>query len=69
MRPTGHYHLGEAYNQTDQLKQALTSYETAVKLQPNNWRALKGVGIVLDKMGRPAEATAAYQRAREAQRR
>jgi hypothetical protein len=27
------------------------------------------VGIVLDKMGRPAEATLAYQRAREAQRR
>jgi tetratricopeptide (TPR) repeat protein len=65
----GHYYLAEAYNQTDQLKLALGAYEDAVKLQPSNWRALKGVGIVLDKLGRPAEATAAYQRAREAQRR
>jgi tetratricopeptide (TPR) repeat protein len=65
----GHYYLGEAYNQTDQLKLALASYEEAVKLQPTSYRALKGVGIVLDKLGRPAEATAAYQRARHAQRR
>ena len=64
-----HYYLGEAYNQTDQLKPALASYEETVKLQPTNYRALKGVGIVLDKLGRPAEATAAYQRARDAQRR
>jgi hypothetical protein len=28
---------------------------------------MKGVGIVLDRMRRPQEATAAYQRAREAQ--
>ena len=54
----GHYYLGEAYNQTDQLKLALASYEAAVKQQPTNYRALKGVGIVLDKLGRPAEATA-----------
>jgi len=67
--PLGHYYLGEAYNQTDQLKLALESYEATVKLQPGNYRALKGVGIVLDKLRRPAEATAAYQRAREAQRR
>lgn len=67
--PQGHYYLGEAYNQTDQLKLGLASYEEAVRLQPMNYRALKGVGIVLDKLGRPAEATAAYQRAREAQRR
>jgi Flp pilus assembly protein TadD len=65
----GHYYLGEAYNQTDQLKLALASYEEAAKLQPANYRALKGVGIVLDKLGRPADATAAYQRARDAQRR
>jgi tetratricopeptide (TPR) repeat protein len=65
----GHYYLGEAYNQTDQMNLALASYEEAVKLQPGNYRALKGVGIVLDKLGRPAEATVAYQRAREAQRR
>jgi Flp pilus assembly protein TadD len=30
---------------------------------------MKGIGVILDRMGRPAEATAAYQRAREVQRR
>jgi Tfp pilus assembly protein PilF len=61
-----HYQLGEAYNQTDHLLPALASYETAAKLQPDNRRALKWIGVVLDRLGRPAEATAAYQRAREA---
>lgn len=64
-----HYQLGEAYNQTDRLSDALECYETAVRLQPDHWRALKGIGVVLDRLGRPAEATAAYQRLREAQRR
>ena len=68
-KPQGHYYLGEAYNQTDQLNLALASYEETAKLQPTNYRALKGVGIVLDKLRRPAEAAAAYQRARDAQRR
>ena len=48
---------------------ALESYEAAAKLQPDHWRALKGIGVVLDRMGKPVEATAAYQRAREVQRR
>jgi hypothetical protein len=30
---------------------------------------LKRIGVVLDRMGRPAEAAAAYQRARAAQQR
>lgn len=64
-----HYQLGDAYNQTDRLSDALESFETAVRLQPDHWRALKGIGVILDRMGRPAEANAAYQRAREAQRR
>jgi tetratricopeptide (TPR) repeat protein len=68
-RVAGHYFLAEAYNQTDRHEDALAQYETVVHLEPDNWRALKGVGIVLDKMGRPAEATQAYKRAREAQRR
>lgn len=68
-KAAAHYQLGETYNQTDRLPQALEAYETAAKLQPENWRAIKGVGIVLDRLGRPEEATAAYQRAREAQRR
>ena len=58
-----------AYNQTDRLADALEAYETAVRLQPDHWRALKGIGVILDRMGRPAEANAVYQRAREAQRR
>jgi Flp pilus assembly protein TadD len=61
-----HYQLGEAYNQTDRLAEALTAYETAGRLQPDHWRALKGVGIILDRLGRPTEANAAYQRARAA---
>jgi len=40
-----------------------------VALEPTHQRALKAIGIVLDRMGRPDEAAAAYQRAREAQRR
>lgn len=64
-----HYQLGEAYNQTDQLIPALTAYENAARLQPENWRAQKGIGIVLDRLGRPTEAAAAYQKAREAHRR
>lgn len=63
------YYLGDAYNHTDALTAALEAFEAAVRLQPDYWRALKGVGIVLDRMRRPQEALAAYQRAREAQSR
>jgi tetratricopeptide (TPR) repeat protein len=63
------YHLGDAYNHTDALGAALEAFEAAARLQPDHWRALKGVGIVLDRMRRPQEASAAYQRAREAQSR
>ncbi|MEP6729129.1 MAG: tetratricopeptide repeat protein [bacterium] len=64
-----HYYLGEAYNHIDDLPAALAAYEAASMLQPTNMRALKGIGIVLDRLGRPAEAAAAYRRARETQRR
>jgi Tfp pilus assembly protein PilF len=64
-----HYYLGEAYNHIDELSSALASYEMASTLQPTSMRALKGIGIVLDRMGRPVEAAAAYRRAREMQRR
>ena len=68
-RPVAHYYLGEAFNHVDQLPAALASFEAAARLQPTNWRAFKGVGIILDRMGRPEEAAAAYKRAGEAQRR
>jgi Flp pilus assembly protein TadD len=61
------YYLGDAYNHADALSAALEAFEAAARLQPEHWRALKGVGIVLDRMRRPQEAAAAYQRAREAQ--
>ncbi|MEO8337050.1 MAG: tetratricopeptide repeat protein [bacterium] len=64
-----HYYLGEAYNHIDELPAALSSYEMAATLQPTSMRALKGIGIVLDRLGRPVEAAAAYRRARETQRR
>jgi Flp pilus assembly protein TadD len=63
------YYLGDAYNHADALTSALEAFESASRLQPDHWRALKGVGIVLDRMRRPQEAAAAYQRAREAQTR
>jgi tetratricopeptide (TPR) repeat protein len=64
-----HYYLGEAYNSIDDLPNALGAYRSAAALEPTHQRALKAIGIVLDRMGRPDEAAAAYQRAREAQRR
>jgi Flp pilus assembly protein TadD len=63
------YYLGDAYNHVDHLPGALSAFEAAARLLPDNWRALKGVGIVLDRMRRPQEAAAAYQKARDAQRR
>lgn len=62
-----HFYLGEALNHVDQLTAALHAYERATKLDPSNWRAFKGVGIVLDRMGRPADAAMAYRRMRETQ--
>ena len=54
-----HYHLGDAYNHIDELPAALAAYEASSTLQPRRQRALKGIGIVLDRLGRPAEAAAA----------
>ncbi|MBA4070934.1 MAG: hypothetical protein C0497_03725 [Gemmatimonas sp.] len=62
-----HFYLGEALNHVDQLAAALRAYEHATRLDPANWRAFKGVGIVLDRLGRPADAAVAYRHMREAQ--
>ena len=64
-----HYYLGEAYNSIDDLPAALSAYEHAAQLEPTHLRALKGIGVVLDRLGRPADAAVAYQRARDIQRR
>ncbi len=68
-RGDAQYHLGEAYNHIDDLPAALAAYEAAATLQPGHMRALKGIGIVLDRMGRPVEAASAYRRARDSQKR
>jgi len=68
-KAAAHYQLGEAYNATDRLTEALDSYEAAVRLQPDHLRAMNRIGVVLDRLGRPEDARAAYQRAREAQKR
>jgi Flp pilus assembly protein TadD len=65
---TAHYFIGEALNHTDDLQGALLAYQRASELEPDHWRALKGVGIVLDRLGRSGEAAAYYRRARDAQR-
>jgi Flp pilus assembly protein TadD len=62
-----HFYLGEALNHVDQLAAALQAYERATRLDPANWRAFKGVGIVLDRLGRPTDAAVAYRYMREAQ--
>jgi len=64
-----HLQLGEALNATDRLAEALDAYQAAAALQPDNFRALNKIGMMLDRLRRPEEATAAYQRAREVQRR
>jgi Tfp pilus assembly protein PilF len=68
-RVAAHYYLGEAYNSIDDLPAALSSYQTAASLDPSHHRALKAIGVVLDRLKRPNDAALAYQRAREAQRR
>jgi tetratricopeptide (TPR) repeat protein len=62
------YHMAEALNQTDDKPGALAAYLAAAELEPDHWRALKGVGIVLDRLGRSPEAADYYRRARDAQR-
>lgn len=63
-----HYYFGEALNKSDRLEEAREAYERAAALDPENWRALKGVGVVLDRLGRSTDAASWYRRAREAQR-
>lgn len=63
-----HYYIGEALNHADRLEDARVAYERAAKLDPENWRAMKGVGVVLDRLGRPTEAAKWYRKARDAQR-
>jgi Flp pilus assembly protein TadD len=58
--------LGETLNKLDDLDGARGAYERAVALDAGHPRALYGLGVVFDRLSRPADATAMYRRSREA---
>jgi Flp pilus assembly protein TadD len=62
--PTAYLCLGEALNCTDDLSGALSAFEKAQDLDPNNQRALRGLGVVYDRLGRSEEAVEMYHRSR-----
>ncbi len=64
-RAAGWYYLGEVLNQVDDLAGAKAAYERAIELEPRSARALHRLGIVLDRLNRPDEATRMYRRSRE----
>jgi Flp pilus assembly protein TadD len=57
--------LGEALNHVDDLDGALQAFHRSTELRPTNPRALRGLGIVYDRLNRPAEAAQMYRRSRE----
>ena len=57
--------LGEALNHIDDLAGAREAYEKALAVDDKHPRALYGLGVVLDRLRRPEEATVYYRRARE----
>jgi len=64
-QPTAYICLGEALNCTDDLSGALSAFEKAQDIDPDNQRALRGLGVVYDRLGRPEEAVEMYHRSRE----
>jgi Flp pilus assembly protein TadD len=58
-------YLGEALNQVDDLGGALQAYQRSSELRPNYAQALRGLGIIFDRMNRPDEAAQMYRRSRE----
>jgi Flp pilus assembly protein TadD len=57
-------HLGEALNCTDDLSGALSAFERARDLDPVNERALRGLGVVYDRIGRAEKAVEMYHLSR-----
>jgi Flp pilus assembly protein TadD len=57
--------LGEALNHVDDLDGALQAFQRSAELRPTNPRALRGLGVVYDRLNRPREAAAMYRRSRE----
>jgi Flp pilus assembly protein TadD len=57
--------LGEALNHVDDLDGALQAFQRSAELQPTNGRALRGLGVVYDRLNRPRDAALMYRRSRE----
>ena len=55
--------LAEAFFQTSQAERAIPFYEQAVRLEPENWRALFGVAQALQATGKVTQAVTALERA------
>jgi len=68
-RGAAHFYLGEALNHVDDLPGALAAYQAAAELMPDHPRALYGLGIVFDRLGRPEDAAKMYRRSRGIARR
>ena len=68
-RGPAHFYLGEALNHVDDLYGAMAAYQRAAELMPEHQRSLYGLGIVLDRLGRPDEAAVLYRKSREVGRR
>ena len=57
-----HYEAGLAAVQQGDLELALAEFRTSFDINPS-WGAMKNAGALLERLGRPSEALAAYQRA------
>lgn len=55
--------LGNAYFDSDQVKQSIEAYRKALELQPNNADVVTDMGVMLRKDGRPQDAVQAFDRA------
>jgi hypothetical protein len=56
------YHLGIAYAQNGELKEAAEAFARAVKLQPRHWRAWRNLGKANLKLRHYADAVRAYEK-------
>jgi Flp pilus assembly protein TadD len=63
------FYLGEALNHVDDLHGAMAAYQRAAELVPDHPRALYGLGIVFDRLGRPDDAARMYRLSRAVGRR
>lgn len=56
----GHYSMGCVFQQRNKNRLAVTEFEAAVRMDPDNSAAYNGMGISLDRMGEYSKAQAAY---------